>query len=85
MNGDSVTYFDSFRFEYVLKETKKLIGNRNIRRNIYRIQANDLIIFGYFWIGSIDFMLKGRIWLDYINLLSPKENETNDKIKLEYF
>ena len=48
MNGDSVTYFDSFRFEYVTKETKKLIGNRNIRRNIYRIQANDLIIFGYF-------------------------------------
>ena len=85
MNGDSVTYFDSFRFEYVLKETKKLIGNRNIRRNIYRIQANDLIIFGYFCIGSIDFMLKGRIWLDYANLLSPKENETNDKIKLEYF
>ena len=38
---------------------KQLICNKNIKTSIYRIQANDSIIFGYFCIGFIDFMLKG--------------------------
>ena len=41
-NGDSVTYFDSFGVEYILKEIRKLIDN--ITANIYRIQANDSIM-----------------------------------------
>ena len=52
--------------------------------NIYRIQANDLIICGHFCIGFIDFMLKGRSLLDYINLFSPNKYEKNDKIILKY-
>ena len=43
-NGDCVTYFDSFGVEYILKEIKKLIDNKNITANIYRIQANDSIM-----------------------------------------
>ena len=43
-NGDSVTYFDSFGVEYILKEIKKLIDNKNITANIYGIQANDSIM-----------------------------------------
>ena len=43
-NGDSVTYFDSFGVEYILKEIRKLIDNKNITANIYRIQANDSIM-----------------------------------------
>ena len=34
-------YFDSFGVEYVPKEIKKLIGNKNITTNFYRIQAYD--------------------------------------------
>ena len=30
---------------------------------------------GYFCIGSIDFMLKGKSWLEYTNLLWPNELE----------
>ena len=30
MNSDNVTYFDSFRVEYIQREVKKIIGNRNI-------------------------------------------------------
>ena len=40
---------------------------------------------GYFCIGFIDFMLKGKILLEYTNLLSPNHYEKNDKIILKYF
>ena len=39
---------------------------------------------GYFCIGFIDFMLKGRSLLDYISLFSPKGYEKSDeKIKMK--
>ena len=59
--------------------------NKNIIKNIYRIQAYDLIICRYFCIGFVDFMLKGKSFLDYTNLFSPNEYEKNDKITLKYF
>ena len=71
MNGDNETYFDSFRVEYIPKKIKKFIGNKNIIKNIYRIQANDSIICGYFCIRYIDFILKRKSVLDSINLFSP--------------
>ena len=40
---------------------------------------------GYFFIGFIDFMLKGKILLDYTNLFSLNEYLKNDKIILQYF
>ena len=33
---------------------------RNITTNIYRMQAYDSTMCGYFFIGFIDFMLKGK-------------------------
>ena len=39
MTGDNVTYFERFRVDHVPKEIKKIIGNKNIITNIYRIQA----------------------------------------------
>ena len=67
MDGDNITYFDSFGIEYIPKEIKKFIGNKNIKTNIYRIQANNSIICGYFCIGFIDFMLKDKSLLDDTN------------------
>ena len=61
MNSDNVTNFDNFGVEYIPKEIKKFVGNKNITANIYRIKANDSIMFRYFCIGLIDFMLKGKI------------------------
>ena len=40
---------------------------------------------GYFCIGFIDFMLKGRNLLKYTILLLPNDYEKNDKINLNYF
>ena len=35
---------------------------------------------GYFYIGFIDFMLKGKSFLGYANLFSLNDYEKNDKI-----
>ena len=40
---------------------------------------------GYFCIGLIDFMLKGKILSDHTNLFSPKEYKNTDQIILQYF
>ena len=65
-----ITYFDSFGFEHVSKEIEKFNGHKNIKTNIFRIQANNLIICGYFCIGFIDFMLAGKTLIDYASLFS---------------
>ena len=43
------------------------------------MQAYDSIMCGYFCIGFIDFMLKGKSLLDYTDLFSPNNYEKNDK------
>ena len=78
-------YFDSFGVEHIPKEIKKFLENKNITTNIYRIQAYDLIMSGYFCIGFIDFMFKSKSLLDYTNLRSPYDYEKSDKIILKNF
>ena len=85
VNAENVTYFDSFAVENIPKEVNKFIRNKNIIINIYRIQVHNSIMCGYFFIGFIDFMLKGKSLLDYTNLFSPNNYEKNDQIILKYF
>ena len=72
VNDNNVTYFDSFGIEHAPKEIKRFTGNKIIT-NIYRIQAYDSIMCGYFCIGFIDFMLTGKVLLEYTNLFSPND------------
>ena len=67
------------------KEVKKFIGNRNIISNIYRIQNYYSIMCGYFCIGFIDYVFKGKTFTDYTNLFSPKNFKKNDDIILKLF
>ena len=85
VNNKTVTYFDSFGIEHIPKEVKKFIGNRNIISNIYRIQNYDSLMCGYFCIGFIDYMFKGKSLTDYTNLFSPNNFKKNDDIILNYF
>ena len=71
--NNNVTYFDSFGVEHIPKEIIKFIENRNIKINIFRIQANDSIMLGYFCIGFIDFMFEGKSLTDHTNLFSPND------------
>ena len=85
VNNRTVAYFDSFGIEHIPKEVKKVIGNRNITSNIYRIQNYDSIMCDYFCIGFIDYMFKGKSLTDYTNLFSPNNFTKNDDIILNYF
>ena len=48
VKDNEITYFDSFGVEHVPKEIKKFIGQKNIKTNIFRIQADNSIMCGYF-------------------------------------
>ena len=61
------------------------MGNKNVVTHIYRVQAFDSTMCGYFCIEFIDFMLKGKSLLEYTNLFSPSGYEKNNKIILKYF
>ena len=68
-----------------LKKLKSLLVIKNIKTNIYCVQANDSIMCGYFCIGFIDFMLAGKTLTDYTNLFSPYDFDKNDQIIFSYF
>ena len=85
VNNNDFTYFDSFRVEHILKEIKAFINNKKITANIFRIQAYDSIICGYFCIRFIDFMLKGKTLTEFTKLFSPNNFKKNDSIILKYF
>ena len=48
VNAKTITYFDSFRVEHIPKEIKKFITNKNIISNIFRIEAYDSVMCGYY-------------------------------------
>ena len=85
VNNKTATYFDSFGIEYIPKEVKKIIGNSNIITNIYRMQNYDSIMYGYFYIGFIDYMFMSKSLTDYTHLFSPSNFKKNDDIILNYF
>ena len=78
VNGNNIKYLDGFGVEYIPKEIRKSIGNKNAEANSYRIQAYNSIMCGYFCIGFISFMLKGKSLLDYTDLFFPNYYEKND-------
>ena len=84
-NRNEIVYFDSFGVEHVPEETNEFIGNKNIKANIFRVQANNSVICGYFCIGLIDFMLSGKKLTDFISLISPHDFKKNDNTILSYF
>ena len=63
----------------------KFIVLKKIITNIYRMQAHDSIMCGYFCIGFINFMFNGKCLTDYTNLFSPNDFNKNDDIILNYF
>ena len=68
-----------------LKKLKNLLEIKTIKANIFRVQANDSVMCGYFYIGFIDFMIAGKKLAGYTNLFSPYDFKKNDGIILSYF
>ena len=94
VNNKIAIYFDYFGVEHIPKGIMKFIVHtsfglgshrKKIVTNIYRIQAYDSIMCGYFCIGFINFMFNGKSLTDYTNLFSPNDFNKNDNIILNYF
>ena len=80
-----IIYFNSFGVEHIPEEIKRFIRNKNIKANIFRVQANNSVMCGYFCIGFIDFMLTGKKLSDFTTLFSPYDFDKNDNKILSYF
>ena len=85
VKNNDITYFDSFGVEHIPIKIIKFIENKNIKTNVFRIQAYDSIMCGYFCIAFIDFMFKGKTLTEYTNLFSPNNFKKNDDTVLNYF
>ena len=81
-NGNEIAYFNSFGVEHVPEEIKKFIAHKNIKANIFRVQANISVMCGYFCIGFINLMLVGKKMTNFTNIFSPYDFEKNDNIIL---
>ena len=77
---NEVIYFDSFGIEHIPKEIEHAIGNKEIKASIFRLQAYDSVMCGYYSIEFINYILKGKKLLDYTNLFSPNDFKKNDQI-----
>ena len=84
VNRNCMTYFDSFVVEHILKEVKRFFGNKNIIKNIFRLQTCDSIMCEYFCTGFVDFIFNGKGLTDFANLFLAHNFKKNDKVILDY-
>ena len=73
-------YFDSFGIEYIPKEIQHVIGNKEIKANIFRIQASDSIMCGYFCFEFINYIFDSESLIDFTSLFSPYDFKKNDRV-----
>ena len=63
-----LVYFHSFGIEHIPKEIEHAVGNKEIKANIFRIQAYDSIMCGYFCIEFINYVFDGKSLIDFTSL-----------------
>ena len=73
----------SFGIEHVPEQVPEFVGKKTA--NIFRVQANNSVMCGYFCIGFIDSMLAGKKLTDFTSLFSPHDFEMNGNVILSYF
>ena len=79
-NRSEIVCFNSFGVEHVPEQIKTFVGNKNIIANIFRVQANNSAMHGYFCIGLIYCMVAGKKLTDFTDW-----QKNNDNIILIYF
>ena len=80
VQNNNVTYFDSYGVEHIPRKIKAFINrllsstsqNKNIKTNIFRVQAYDSVMCEYFCIRFIDYMFKGKTLTEYTSLFFTK-------------
>ena len=71
--------FDSFGIEYVSQEVLSKIKDKSITHNIFRIQSDDSVMCGFYYIAFIEYMIARKTLLDYTYLFSPNHYKRDDK------
>ena len=68
-------HFDSFGIEYISQEVLGKIKVKSITYThiIFRIQSDDSVACGFYYIASIEYMIVEKTFLDYTNLFSPND------------
>ena len=84
-NGSEIVYFDNFGAEHVPQEIKEIFGSKNIIAETFRVQANNSVMYGYFWIAFIGFMVAEEKLTDFTSMFSPYDFEKNDNTIPSYF
>ena len=82
-NRNEIVDFDSFGVGHVPEEIKEFVGNKNIIANIFRVQANNSVMRGYFCIGFIGCI--GKKLTDFASMFPPYDFKKNEDIILSYF
>ena len=85
-------YFDGFGIEHIPKEINKFINNdttkstslKHIKSNIFRIQAYDSVMCGYFYIEFFNYMLKGKTLLIILIYFLPMTLKRTIELLKEY-
>ena len=85
LKNNNVTYFDSFGIEYIPKKIAKLINDKSIKSNIFRIQSFNSILCGYFYTGFIEYTSNNLGLNEYAKLFLVTNVDKNDQIILDYF
>ena len=85
VKNSRVIYFDSFGAEHIPTEIKKFIGNKDIKANIFRLQAYDSIMCGYFCIEFINYMFDSKSLIDFTSLFLQHDFKKNDKTIKQLF
>ena len=85
IDNNLALYFDYFGIEYIPQEVLNKIRDKSITHNIFRIQANESVMCGFYCMAFIEYMLSRKTLLDYTNSFSPNDYRMNDKIMYKYF
>ena len=62
---------------HISKEIKAFVKNKNIKANIFWVEANDSVMCVFFCIGFIDFMFKGKTLTEFTNHFLPNNFKKN--------
>ena len=82
---NTALYCQSFGIEYIPQEVSDRIKDKSITHNIFKIQDDDSIMCGFYFIAFIEYIIVGKTLLDYTNLFSPNDYKKNDKIIYKWF
>ena len=80
IDRNTSVYFDYFGIEYIPQEVLSKIKDKWITNNIFRIQADDSMMCGFYCITVTEVTIAGKTLLDYTNLFFRNDNQKNDKI-----